>query len=70
MRLLWIWEQERELSEAELKESDLIQQELDLQWQLYRVLKDAEKHDVALIQDLKNELREEEISNICIKIDQ
>lgn len=63
-------EQERELSEAELKESDLIQQELDLQWQLYRVLKDAEKHDVALIQDLKNELREEEISNICIKIDQ
>ncbi len=63
-------EQERELSEAELKESDLIQQELDLQWQLYRVLKDAEKHDVALIQDLKNELREEKISNICIKIDQ
>ena len=62
-------EQERELSEAELKESDLIQQELDLQWQLYRVLKDAEKHDVALIQDLKNELREEKISNICIKID-
>ena len=58
-------EQERELSEAELKESDLIQQELDLQWQLYRVLKDAEKHDVALIQDLKNE----KISNICIKID-
>ena len=63
-------EQERELSEAELKESDLIQQELDLQWQLYRVLKDAEKHEVALIQDLKNELREEKISNICIKIDQ
>ena len=63
-------EQERELSEAELKESDLIQQELDLQWQLYRVLKDAEKHDVALIQDLKNELREVGISNICIKIDQ
>ena len=63
-------EQERELSDTELKESDLIQQELDLQWQLYRVLKDAEKHDVALIQDLKNELREEEISNICIKIDQ
>lgn len=63
-------EQERELSEAELKESDLIQQELDLQWQLYRVLKDAEKHDVALIQDLKNELREDKTSNICIKIDQ
>ena len=63
-------EQERELSDTELKESDLIQQELDLQWQLYRVLNEAEKHDVALIQDLKNELREEKISNICIKIDQ
>ena len=63
-------EQERELSDTELKESDLIQQELDLQWQLYRVLNEAEKHNVALIQDLKNELREEKISNICIKIDQ
>ncbi|KNE85706.1 YjaG family protein [Aggregatibacter aphrophilus] len=62
-------EQERELSDTELKESDLIQQELDLQWQLYRVLNEAEKHNVALIQDLKNELREEKISNICIKID-
>ena len=63
-------EQERELSDTELKESDLIQQELDLQWQLYRVLNEAEKHDVALIQDLKSELREEKTSNICIKIDQ
>lgn len=62
-------EQERELSDTELKESDLIQQELDLQWQLYRVLNEAEKHNVALIKDLKNELREEKISNICIKID-
>ena len=36
----------------------------------YRVLNEAEKHDVALIQDLKSELREEKTSNICIKIDQ
>ena len=62
-------EYDRTLSEVELKESDLIQQELDVQWQLYRVLKEAEKHDVALIQDLKNELREEQASNICIKIE-
>ena len=51
-------EQERECRHR-IEESDLIQQELDLQWQLYRVLNEAEKHDVALIQDLKNELREE-----------
>ena len=57
------------LSEVELKESDLIQQELDVQWQLYRALKEAERHDVELISDLKNALREEAVSNICIKIE-
>lgn len=61
---------ERELSETELKESEEIQQELDVQWQIYHVLKDAEKHNVELILGLKNELREVGISNICVKIDQ
>ncbi|WP_109078004.1 YjaG family protein [Aggregatibacter kilianii] len=60
----------RELSESELKETEEIQQELDVQWQIYRALKEAERHDVALISDLKNELREVGISNICVKIDQ
>ena len=63
-------EYDRTLSEVELKESDLIQQELDVQWQLYRALKEAERHDVELISDLKNALREESVSNICIKIEQ
>ena len=62
-------EYDRTLSEVELKESDLIQQELDVQWQLYRALKEAERHDVELISDLKNALREEAVSNICIKIE-
>lgn len=62
-------EYDRTLSEVELKESDLIQQELDVQWQLYRALKEAERHDVELISDLKNALREESVSNICIKIE-
>jgi len=62
-------EYDRILSEVELKESDLIQQELDVQWQLYRALKEAERHDVELISDLKNALREEAVSNICIKIE-
>ncbi|ACX82086.2 DUF416 family protein [Aggregatibacter actinomycetemcomitans] len=61
---------ERELSETELKESEEIQQELDVQWQIYRALKDAEKRNVELILGLKNELREVGISNICVKIDQ
>ena len=62
-------EYDRTLSEVELKESDLIRQELDVQWQLYRALKEAERHDVELISDLKNALREEAVSNICIKIE-
>ena len=62
-------EYDRTLSEVELKESDLIQQELDVQWQLYRALKEAERHDFELISDLKNALREEVVSNICIKIE-
>ena len=62
-------EYDRTLSDVELKESDLIQQELDVQWQLYRALKEAERHDVELISDLKNALREEAVSNICIKIE-
>ena len=62
-------EYDRTLSEVELKESDLIQQELDVQWQLYRALKEAERHDVELISDLKNALREEAVSNICIKLE-
>ena len=62
-------EYDRTLSEVELKESDLIQQELDVQWQLYRALKEAERYDVELISDLKNALREEAVSNICIKIE-
>ena len=60
----------RELSEAELKETEEIQQELDVQWQIYRALKEAEKHNVEMISDLKNELREVGVSNICVKIDQ
>ncbi|KYK95892.1 YjaG family protein, partial [Aggregatibacter actinomycetemcomitans] len=45
---LLVEQNERELSEAELKETEEVQQELDVQWQIYRALKDTEKHDVEL----------------------
>lgn len=60
----------RHFSENELKESEDIQAELDVQWQIYRLLKECEKRDVALILDLKNEIRTEGISNIGIKFNQ
>ncbi|OZN25083.1 hypothetical protein CFY87_05055 [Actinobacillus seminis] len=58
------------LSEQALKETEEIQQELDIQWQIYRALKDCEERDTALILGLKNELRQEKISNIGIEIEQ
>lgn len=58
---------EHELSEKELKESEEIQQELDVQWLIYRTLKDCEERDVEVILSLKNELREAKVSNIGIE---
>ena len=60
----------RDLSESELKESKDIQAELDVQWQVYRLLKECEKRDIELILDLKNEIRAEGISNIGIEFHQ
>ncbi|WP_118775447.1 YjaG family protein [Haemophilus haemolyticus] len=60
----------RDWSESELKESKDIQTELDVQWQVYRLLKECEKRDIELILDLKNEIRAEGISNIGIEFHQ
>ncbi|MGC6406653.1 YjaG family protein [Bisgaard Taxon 45] len=61
---------EQELSEKALKESEEIQQELDLQWLIYRTLKECETRNIELILDLKNELRSTGISNIGIENEQ
>ena len=60
----------RDWSDSELKESEDIQAELDVQWQSYRLLKEWEKRDSELILDLKNEIRAEGISNIGIEFHQ
>ena len=60
----------RHWSESKLKESEDIQAELDVQWQVYRLLKECEKRDIELILDLKNEIRAEGISNIGIEFHQ
>ena len=60
----------RDWSDSELKESEAIQAELDVQWQIYRLLKECEKRDIELILDLKNEIRAEGISNIGIEFHQ
>ncbi|MDQ6578473.1 MAG: DUF416 family protein, partial [Haemophilus parainfluenzae] len=63
-------QENRDLSESELKSREEIEEELDLQWQIYRLLKDCEKRDVDLILSLRNEIKQEGISNIGIKIEQ
>lgn len=63
-------EADREFSEQELKENPLIEDELDVQWQIYRALKECEERDVTLINELKNEIRIAGVSNIGIKNDQ
>ncbi len=61
---------ERELSEQELKASEEIQEELDIQWQIYRLLNECEERDVSLILELKNEIRNSATSNIGVNFNQ
>ena len=63
-------QQERELNEQELKNTPEIQEELDVQWQVYRLLNECEERDIELILALKNEIRMSGISNIGLKINQ
>lgn len=61
---------EHELNEQELKNSAEIQEELDIQWQIYRLLNECEERDTQLILDLKNEIRSTGISNIGVNFNQ
>ncbi|MDO4698688.1 MAG: DUF416 family protein [Pasteurellaceae bacterium] len=61
---------DRPLNEQELKNSPEIQEELDVQWQIYRLLNACEERDIELILGLKNEIRESGISNIGLKFNQ
>ena len=53
-----------------LKNSAEIQAELDVQWQIYRLLNECEERDTQLILELKNEIRTEGISNIGVNFNQ
>lgn len=70
IRALLETETGRDWSKSKLKENEDIQTELDVQWQVYRLLKECEKRDIELILALKNEIRTEGISNIGIEFHQ
>lgn len=63
-------QQDRPLNEQALKNSPEIQEELDVQWQIYRLLNECEERDIELILELKNEIRASGLSNIGLNINQ
>lgn len=57
-----------EITNANQKENEAVCAEWDVQWAIYRPLKDAKERDIELIKDLRQELREEGISNIGMSL--
>ncbi|AKO45342.1 YjaG family protein [[Haemophilus] ducreyi] len=60
----------QELSDKALKSSAEIEEELDIQWQIYRLLNECEERDISLILSLKNQIRSTGISNIGLNFSQ
>ncbi len=55
----------REMTEEELKEIPAVEEEWDIQWDIFRLLAACEERDLELIKGLKSDLREA-VSNIGI----
>ncbi|WP_434526817.1 YjaG family protein [Photorhabdus asymbiotica] len=60
----------KEMTDEELKELPAIEEEWDIQWEIYRLLAGCEERDIELIKGLKADLRESAISNIGINLTQ
>lgn len=56
----------QEMSEEELKTLPAILDELDSQWEIYRLLKEEKDPNIELIKGLKQDLREDGMSNIGV----
>ncbi|NDL65930.1 YjaG family protein [Acerihabitans arboris] len=61
---------EREMTEEELNALPSIEEEWDIQWEIFRLLADCENRDIELIKGLRADLREAGISNIGIILQQ
>ncbi|MCI4188552.1 YjaG family protein [Dickeya dianthicola] len=58
----------REMTDEELKVVPAIEEEWDIQWEIFRLLADCEERDVELIKGLRADLRESGISNIGLNL--
>ncbi|MCG7587508.1 YjaG family protein [Photobacterium sp. OFAV2-7] len=57
-----------EITNDNQKENEAVCAEWDMQWAIFRALKEAERRDIELIKGLRQELREEPVSNIGIEL--
>ncbi|WCE29570.1 YjaG family protein [Vibrio sp. SCSIO 43137] len=57
-----------EITNDNQKENEAVCAEWDVQWAIFRPLREATERDIDLIKDLRAELRDEAISNIGVEI--
>ncbi|AIU68059.1 MULTISPECIES: YjaG family protein [Vibrio] len=57
-----------EITNDNQKDNEAVCEEWDVQWAIFRPLKDAQERDIELIKDLRFELREDGISNIGVSL--
>ncbi|TKI03140.1 YjaG family protein [Martelella alba] len=60
----------REMTDDELSALPAIEQEWDIQWEIFRLLAGCEERDIDLIKGLRADLREAGISNLGVNLQQ
>jgi len=60
----------KEMTDEELKVLPAVEEEWDIQWEIFRLLADCEERDLELIKGLRSDLREAAVSNIGINLAQ
>ncbi len=59
---------EVEINNQNQKEFEAVCGEWDVQWAIFRPLKECQERDIELIKDLRSELRDENVSNIGVSL--
>lgn len=68
--MLEMTQADKQMTDDELKALPLIENELDVQWEIFRLLVECEERDVELIKGLRADLKEAATSNIGINLAQ
>lgn len=68
--MLEMTQQGREMTDEELGLNPVVEQEWDIQWEIFRLLAACEERDIDLIKGLRADLREAGESNIGINLQQ